>query len=119
MWCAQVVAERRKTHVLADNGTVHAFGWVAYHSLGVQGKAASDKVLTPQSLEMALQGHKVAAVAAGQYHTVVVTKKGAIFGFGDNDRSQLGMVNPVTASPAPSVIAPAEVFTSITGVIQD
>lgn len=104
--------------MLADNGAVHAFGWVAYHSLGVQGKAASDKVATPQSLELALQGHKVAAVAAGQYHTVVVTKKGAIFGFGDNEQSQLGMVNAVNTSPLP-VKTPAEVFTSVTGVVQD
>jgi alpha-tubulin suppressor-like RCC1 family protein len=117
MWW-QVVARRRKTFVLADNGTVHSFGWVAYFSLGVQGKAASDKVPTPQSLDLALQGHKASSISAGQYHTLVLTKKGAIFGFGDNDASQLGMVNAVTQAPFP-VRTPAEVFTSVTGVVQD
>ena len=112
------MARRRKTFVLADNGTVHSFGWVAYYSLGVQGKAASDKVPTPQSLDLVLQGHKVSTISAGQYHTLVVTKKGAIFGFGDNDASQLGMVNAVTMAPFP-VRTPTEVFTSITGVVQD
>ncbi|KAG0562187.1 hypothetical protein KC19_9G125100 [Ceratodon purpureus] len=104
----QVVARRRKTFVLSDNGTVHSFGWVAFYSLGVQGKAASDKVLTPQSLDLALEGHKISSISAGQYHTLVLTKKGAIFGFGDNDKSQLGMCPPLRA--------PEEVFTSLTGV---
>lgn len=86
--------------------------------MGVQGKAASDKVTTPQSLDMVLRGHKVSNVAAGQYHTLVVTKKGAIFGFGDNEQNQLGIVNAINTSPMP-VKTPAEVFTSITGVVQD
>lgn len=104
--------------MLADNGAVHSFGWVAYFSLGVQGKAASDKVPTPRSLDLALQDHKVSSISAGQYHTLVLTKKGAIFGFGDNDASQLGIENAVTETPL-RVRTPTEVFTSVTRIVQD
>uniref|UniRef100_A0A7I4D5J0 RCC1-like domain-containing protein n=1 Tax=Physcomitrium patens TaxID=3218 RepID=A0A7I4D5J0_PHYPA len=113
-----VVARRRKTFVLGDNGTVHSFGWMAYHSLGVQGKSASDTVVSPQSLDLALHGHKVSTIAAGMYHTLVITRKGAIFGFGDNDSSQLGPVSVTNETPL-AVRIPAEVFSCVTGVVQD
>jgi alpha-tubulin suppressor-like RCC1 family protein len=39
----------------------------------------------------ALSDHHVVSVACGQYHTMVVTSNGKVFGFGKNDYGQLGI----------------------------
>eukprot|EP00252_Welwitschia_mirabilis_P022759 TRINITY_DN6251_c0_g1_i1.p1 TRINITY_DN6251_c0_g1~~TRINITY_DN6251_c0_g1_i1.p1 ORF type:complete len:494 (-),score=80.95 TRINITY_DN6251_c0_g1_i1:335-1816(-) len=84
----QVCARKRKTFVLTDDGMVFAFGWMGFGSLGLD-RGNSDKVLSPQMLET-LKGYHVSQVSTGLYHTVAVTNKGLVFGFGDNERAQLG-----------------------------
>jgi len=37
-----------------------------------------------------LRTHHVSQISTGLYHTVVVTNRGKILGFGDNERAQLG-----------------------------
>ena len=100
--CVQVVARQRKTFVLCDSGLVYAFGWMGYHSLGFKGKGASEKILYPQLLEQSIDGHRIMGISAGMYHTLVLTNKGTIFGFGDSEKMQLGQLN--------SLQTPVEVF---------
>ncbi|KAH1087085.1 hypothetical protein GYH30_018563 [Glycine max] len=61
----QVCARKRKTFVLVNY------------------------VLKPRILDT-LRAHHVSQISTGLYHTVVITSRGQIFGFGDNERAQLG-----------------------------
>ncbi|XP_071725884.1 ultraviolet-B receptor UVR8 [Rutidosis leptorrhynchoides] len=85
----QVCASKRKTFVLVDNGSMYGFGWMGFGSLGFPDKGVSDKVLKPTKL-YTLKDHHISQVSTGLYHSVVVTNRGRIFGFGDNERAQLG-----------------------------
>ena len=75
--------------MLVDDGSVYGFGWMGFGSLGFLDRGASDKVMRPQILD-SLRPHHISQVSTGLYHTVVVTNRGRIFGFGDNERVQLG-----------------------------
>ncbi|XP_020590526.1 probable E3 ubiquitin-protein ligase HERC3 [Phalaenopsis equestris] len=86
----QVCARKRKTFVLTDEGSVLAFGWMGFGSLGFSDRGCSDKVLQPRILDN-LKSHYVSQISTGLYHTVAVTNKGLVFGFGDNERAQLGL----------------------------
>lgn len=85
----QVCARKRKTFVLVDTGSVYGFGWMGFGSLGFLDRGVSDKVLRPRILD-SLRAHHVSQISTGLYHTVVVTDRGRLFGFGDNERAQLG-----------------------------
>ncbi|ERM95212.1 ultraviolet-B receptor UVR8 [Amborella trichopoda] len=85
----QVCARKRKTFVLLDDGSVFAFGWMGFGSLGFSDRSSSDKIMKPRVLET-LRGHHISQISTGLYHTVVVTNRGLILGFGDNERAQLG-----------------------------
>ncbi|KAA3453030.1 putative E3 ubiquitin-protein ligase HERC3 [Gossypium australe] len=85
----QVCARKRKTFVLVDGGAVYGFGWMGFGSLGFPDRGVSDKIMRPRLLDC-LRGHCVSQVSTGLYHTVVVTHRGRMFGFGDNERAQLG-----------------------------
>lgn len=75
--------------MLMDNGSLYGFGWMGFGSLGFPDRGVSDKVLKPSRL-FSLKGHHISQVSTGLYHSVVVTNQGRIFGFGDNERAQLG-----------------------------
>ncbi|XP_039061088.1 ultraviolet-B receptor UVR8-like isoform X2 [Hibiscus syriacus] len=85
----QVCARKRKTFVLVDGGAVYGFGWMGFGSLGFPDRGVSDKIMRPRILDC-LRDHRVSQVSTGLYHTVVVTQRGRMFGFGDNERAQLG-----------------------------
>lgn len=85
----QVCASKRKTFVLADDGSLYGFGWMGFGSLGFPDRGVSDKVTRPRVLK-SLSSHHISQVSTGLYHTVVVSNQGRIFGFGDNERAQLG-----------------------------
>ncbi|XP_074311075.1 ultraviolet-B receptor UVR8-like isoform X2 [Silene latifolia] len=85
----QVCASKRKTFVLGDTGAVYAFGWMGFGSLGFTDRGASDKIVRPRILD-SLRGHHISQISTGLYHTVLITRLGQIFGFGDNERAQLG-----------------------------
>lgn len=75
--------------MLVDNGSMYGFGWMGFGSLGFPDKGVSDKVLKPSKL-YSLKDHHISQVSTGLYHSVVLTNRGRIFGFGDNERAQLG-----------------------------
>ncbi|KAI7754033.1 hypothetical protein M8C21_029145 [Ambrosia artemisiifolia] len=85
----QVCASKRKTFVLLDNGCLYGFGWTSFGSLGFPDRGASEKVLKPSML-YSLKDHHISQVSTGLYHSVVVTNRGILYGFGDNERAQLG-----------------------------
>lgn len=85
----QVCARKRKTFVLTDEGSVFAFGWMGFGSLGFLDRGCSDKVLKPRVLDN-LRSHYISQISTGLYHTVALTNRGLAFGFGDNERAQLG-----------------------------
>lgn len=62
---------------------------MGFGSLGFLDRGVSDKVLRPRILD-SLRAHHVSQISTGLYHTVVVTDRGRLFGFGDNERAQLG-----------------------------
>jgi alpha-tubulin suppressor-like RCC1 family protein len=62
---------------------------MGFGSLGCHDRGSSDKVMRPRVLE-SLRDHHVSQISTGLYHTVAVTNKGIVFGFGDNERAQLG-----------------------------
>lgn len=75
--------------MLVDNGCLYGFGWMGFGSLGFPDRGVSDKVLKPSRL-YSLKDHHISQVSTGLYHSVVLTNRGRIFGFGDNERAQLG-----------------------------
>lgn len=85
----QVCASKRKTFVLVDNGSVYGFGWMGFGSLGFPDRGVSDKIVKPRVLD-SLRPYHISQISTGLYHTVVVTNQGRVFGFGDNERAQLG-----------------------------
>lgn len=62
---------------------------MGFGSLGFLDKGASDKFMKPRVLD-SLKSHYISQISTGLYHTVAVTNKGLVFGFGDNERAQLG-----------------------------
>ncbi|KAI5411947.1 uncharacterized protein LOC127086369 isoform X1 [Lathyrus oleraceus] len=85
----QVCARKRKTFILLESGLVYAFGSMGFGSLGFLDRRVNDKILKPRLLTT-LRSFHVSQISTGLYHTVVVTNHGQIFGFGDNERAQLG-----------------------------
>ncbi|RZC29497.1 hypothetical protein D0Y65_001187 [Glycine soja] len=77
------------SHVLYRNSEGKGFGSMGFGSLGFLDRKVSDKVLKPRILDT-LRAHHVSQISTGLYHTVVITSRGQIFGFGDNERTQLG-----------------------------
>lgn len=75
--------------MLVDSGSVYGFGSMGFGSLGFLDRRVLDKVLKPRILDT-LKSHHVSQISTGLYHTVVITSRGKIFGFGDNERAQLG-----------------------------
>lgn len=91
--------------MLTDSGTVFAFGWMAFGSLGVKDRGYSEKVVHPQSLDEAVSGQKIAHMSAGQYHTLALSTNGSLLGFGDNEKWQLASAHNLQSGE--------EVFTEI------
>ncbi|XP_074290466.1 ultraviolet-B receptor UVR8-like [Silene latifolia] len=99
----QVCASKRKTFVLLDSGLVYAFGWMGFGSLGFTDRGVSDKVTRPRVLD-SLRAHHISQISTALYHTVLITRRGQIFGFGDNERAQLGH------DSLESCLKPTEIF---------
>lgn len=87
----QVCARKGKTFVVVEGGLVYGFGALEYGSLGF-GHAGIifHSVEMPRVLEC-LRPHRVLQVSTSKVHTVVITREGQLFGFGDNESYQLGL----------------------------
>ena len=91
--------------MVLDNGQVHYFGNDILRS--------RDHCDKEQSGSFTIKGHKIQSIALGYNHGVMVTMRGAIFGFGLNDNHQLGVVDP-SALSGDRVLSPTKVFVPVT-----
>ncbi|XP_050667406.1 probable E3 ubiquitin-protein ligase HERC4 isoform X2 [Leptidea sinapis] len=73
---------------LTNNGELYAWGANSYGQCGLG--TVSKKETTPKQIT-SLIGVPIAFVACGSNHTFVLSKSGAVFGFGKNSHGQLGL----------------------------
>ena len=75
--------------MLTSDGKVFAWG---ENSSGQLGNGTTNDSTTPVAVDMrgALSGKTVTAIAAGSYHTLVLTSDGKVFAWGYNGWGQLG-----------------------------
>jgi alpha-tubulin suppressor-like RCC1 family protein len=81
------------------NGTVFATGYNNYGQLGT-GTTSTDIVrheAPVESTEFNKLSSSLLDFSAGGNHTILVTNAGEVYGFGDNQYSQLGMPSDQTA----------------------
>ena len=97
-----VAAAAYASFALCDDGTVAAWGFNDDGELG-NGTTATSLVPLMVTTSGALAGKRVAALAAGQYHTLALCTDGTLVAWGYNNRGQLGN-NSTTASSQPVVI---------------
>ncbi|CAK1546181.1 unnamed protein product [Leptosia nina] len=76
------------TIALTNNGELYSWGANSYGQCGLG--TMSNKETTPQQIT-SLVGVPIAYVACGSNHTFVLSKSGAVFGFGKNTHGQLGL----------------------------
>ena len=73
--------------VATETGTVLSFGW---GGAGRLGHCDEESQLTPKLIE-ALRGKRVAAVSAGQAHSLCALVDGRVFGWGRGTDERLGL----------------------------
>ena len=97
-----VAAAAYSSVALCDDGTVAAWG---YNDEGELGNGTTTTSLLPVMVNTsgALSGKRVAALAAGQYHTLALCTDGTLVSWGYNNRGQLGN-NSTTNSSQPVAI---------------
>lgn len=83
----KVSSSRRHTLLLTETGQV--FG-VGYNSTGQCGGSTATYFHRPHQVE-GLQQHRIADIAAGYHHSLVVTDQGQVFAFGKAAEGQLGI----------------------------
>jgi alpha-tubulin suppressor-like RCC1 family protein len=71
---------------LSDHGEVYSFGHGGYGQLG---HGDQEHQPTPKLIE-GLRGVRVTAIAAGGYHSLVLSDRGALYTFGEGAHGQLG-----------------------------
>jgi alpha-tubulin suppressor-like RCC1 family protein len=86
--------------VVLNNGQVHYFG-------------NGNHCYKERNGSFTIKGHKIQSIALGYFHNIMVTMKGAIFGFGSYHAHQLGVVDP-SALSGDTVSTPTEVFATVT-----
>ena len=97
-------------HSLAvtSSGQLYAFGNNAYGQLGVatnSGTGNANPTPTPVTLPGAIG--PVTQIAAGEYHSLVVTSSGQLYAFGYNAYGELGIATnsgTVTPNPTPTLV---------------
>jgi len=99
-------------HSVAMSTAGEVFSWGAGGG-GALGTGETENALTPKRIPF-FRNRKVAQVAAGWAHTLVLTKKGEIFTFGHNAMGQLGL-NGTNMEIDPQKVRPirGEKFTHI------
>lgn len=101
-----IAAGREHLLVLTSNGRVFssaaAFFYPSRGQMGIPGlrwetRPAGKPVDTLQEI-VSLSSHKISQIAAGDYHSAVLSSTGEVFTFGDNMHGQLGFeFNPETS----------------------
>ncbi|XP_052894618.1 probable E3 ubiquitin-protein ligase HERC4 [Anopheles moucheti] len=84
----QIASGQYHCLALTNNGELYGWGSNSYGQLGIG--TTNEKVPTP-TLIKSLAGVPIAFIACGGNHSFVVSKSGAIFGWGKNTFGQLGL----------------------------
>ncbi|GCB72634.1 hypothetical protein scyTo_0006394 [Scyliorhinus torazame] len=84
----QVACGNNHSLALSKDGELFAWGQNTYGQLGIDTKGASQPV--PQCVT-SLTGMPVAQITAGGEHSFALSLSGAVFGWGRNNRGQLGL----------------------------
>ena len=92
-----VAAAAYHSFALCDDGTVAAWGFNDEGELG-NGSTTTSQVPVMVTTTGALSGKRVAALAAGQYHTLALCSDGTLVSWGYNHRGQLGGNNTTSSS---------------------
>ena len=84
-----VAAAAYQSFALCDDGTVAGWG---YNDEGELGDGGTTTAMVPVAVDVsgALAGKRVAAISAGQYHTLALCTDGTLVAWGYNNRGQLG-----------------------------
>jgi alpha-tubulin suppressor-like RCC1 family protein len=103
-----VAAAAYHSLALCDDGTVAGWG---YNDEGELGDGTTTGTHVPVALDRSgvLAGRRVAAISAGQYHTLALCADGTLVGWGYNNRGQLGD-GSTTTSAVPVVIGSSGVL---------
>jgi len=123
-----IAAGGNHSMVLTDDGTVLSFGAGLHGQLGHGDEEESEsecwegiKQLVPKVIE-ALRGVRVVAIAAGTWHSMVLTDEGEVLSFGEGENGQLGHGGGLFRNPGalkdqfiPKVIAGLSVPHSLLG----
>jgi alpha-tubulin suppressor-like RCC1 family protein len=109
-----VAAGGKQSFALCSDGTV--VGW-GYNGEGELGAGNTTSTLVPQAVTKTgvLSGKRVAAVAAGLYHTLALCTDGSLVAWGRNSNGQLGTVT-TTQSTVPILVSRAGVLAGKTVV---
>jgi alpha-tubulin suppressor-like RCC1 family protein len=103
----------RSIFVVLDNGIVHHFGYEEPQSRDHYNHCDHCDHYQVGSGSFVIGGHKIQSIALGYYHSIMVTMRGTVLGFGCNNIHQLGVVDPGVLS-GHTVLMPTEVFVTIT-----
>jgi alpha-tubulin suppressor-like RCC1 family protein len=104
----QIAAGFDYSLVLSSTGQIFAFGDNEYGQLGSPGNSGTDTA-NPSATQVSIPASAGPAVqiAAGGYHSLVLTSSGQVYAFGDNDYGELasaannGMTTP---NPSPALV---------------
>ncbi|CAD7081549.1 unnamed protein product [Hermetia illucens] len=84
----QIASGHNHCLALSNNGQLFAWGLNSYGQLGIG--STSEKVMRPTEVK-SLAGIPIAFIACGANHSFVISKSGAVFGWGKNSCGQLGL----------------------------
>jgi alpha-tubulin suppressor-like RCC1 family protein len=102
---AQVAAGREFSLVLTSTGQLYSFGGNSQGENG-NGEENYEGVLTPELITLPGATGPAVQIAAGEYHSLVVTSTGQLYTFGNNHSGQLGKgTSDNSAHPTPEAIA--------------
>ena len=114
---ASIAAAENHSLCSTSDGDVYAWGSNGFGQLGIlsssreqqhgQGANIINSRLSPRRVEGELKQSFVVAVAAGDRHSVALTRLGEVYCWGDNRSGQLAMFNSSVGSSAP--LSPSQV----------
>ncbi|CAF1417162.1 unnamed protein product, partial [Rotaria sordida] len=99
-----MAAGDRHTIIVTETGRAFAFGDNSSGQLGLGHTNNVERVSCIKSLKFGETGEKVILAACGRESSLVATNRGAIYGFGSNSRSQLGISSPDSSTIHPQPV---------------
>jgi alpha-tubulin suppressor-like RCC1 family protein len=101
----QVAAGREFSLVLTSSGQLYAFGGDSNGELG-DGSDNFEGVSTPEVIALPGATGSPVQVAAGEYHSLVLTSSGQLYTFGDDHSGQLGNGDTTSRSTPEAITLP-------------